>query len=126
MDADRLSLIKEMATDDVIPIFFAGPNHQWVHLTADIHHGRAARMEAAAGGDVHRAGDFAGGEDAFWLERFFLFGQDGDGRKEHLRVRVLGLFKEALRFGDFGDAPEVHDGDACGQVAHHAQIMRDE
>ena len=48
------------------------------------------------------------------------------GVKEHLRVGVKGLFKERLLRGPFDEATAVHHAHAVADVAHDAEVVRNE
>ena len=39
---------------------------------------------------------------------------------------VLRRFEDALHRSHFDNASAIHNGDAVGQVAHHAHVMADE
>ena len=83
-------------------------------------------MEAAPRWDVHRARDLPGGHDLLRLEALLLFGDDRDGREEHLGVGVPGRLEEGPGGGDLADLAQVHDGHPLGHVAHQAQVVGDE
>ena len=49
-----------------------------------------------------------------------------DGRKQGLRVRVLGVPQQFVGLSQFHVLTHVHDGDAIGDMAHDAQVVGDE
>ena len=49
-----------------------------------------------------------------------------DGGQQRLRVRMVRSAEDRLRIADLHDPPEVHHGDPVGEVAHDAQVVRDD
>ena len=39
---------------------------------------------------------------------------------------MVRLVVNFIARGDFNDLAEIHDGDACAEVAHHGKVVRDE
>jgi hypothetical protein len=80
-------------------------------------------VEAAAGRRRgrrrHVAAHDRGGAAARRVER-------GHGREQRLRVGVLRRAEERLGLALLHDLSEVHDRHSIGEIAHHAEIVRDE
>ena len=92
------------------------------HLAQALDEPMAARVEDTAARRVGRARDLALEADAG--RRLAVDGRDG--RQECLGVRVVRSAEDGLGVADLHDPSEVHDRDPVGQVAHDAQIVRDE
>ena len=101
-----LGLLKQVTSGYMI---WFGLYHNWIHLFADFHDMRTARVKAATLWHVDLAGDFAGGFDLLGLGCFFLFRDDWDGGKQHLRIRMLGVLKELGGLGHLANLAQVHD-----------------
>ena len=92
---------------------------------AELLRARAARVEATAARRVDRARDVPreherGATSAEPRVR------DRDGREERARVRMPRRRVQVARAGQLDELPEVHHGDAVGDVADDAQVVRDE
>src|ERR1044072_1143730 len=83
----------------------------------------AACVEAAAGGRVDGRGHVALEHDAVALARGVW---DGDGGEQRARVGVERVRVELFGGRDLDDAPQVHDGDAVGDVLDDGEAVRDE
>ena len=49
-----------------------------------------------------------------------------DGRQQRLGVQIIRTLNTCLGAADLHDPAEVHHRDPVGQVAHHAQVVRDQ
>ena len=94
-----------------------------VDLGADRLRDRAARAEAAARRRVDRARHVAGQDDAVALAAGHGLRVRGEERN---RVRVQRPREELVGRRDLDDAPEVHHGDAVGDVADDGEVVGDE
>ena len=83
----------------------------------------AARMEVAAARRVDRARHVALEHDALALRQRI---GDRHRREQRLGVRMDRPLVELLGRRELDDLAEVHDGDAVGDVAHDAEVVRDE
>ena len=88
---------------------------------------RAARMKAAAARRRDRARRFA--EQRQVPARALALGSrigQRHGRDQRARVRMQRRAHRPAWLADLDDAPEVHDRDAIGDVAHGGDVVRDE
>ena len=83
---------------------------------------RAARVEDAAGRRVGGARDVALEPDALAL----LAVDRRHRREQRLRVRVVRAVEDDLGRAELHQPPEVEHGDAIREVAHDAEVVRDE
>jgi hypothetical protein len=79
---------------------------------------RAPGVEPAAGRDPRRVGRLTGENDR--LDRRL-----GQHRHQRPGVRVAGVREHLLRGSHLDDPPEVHDGEAVGDVPGQAEIVSD-
>ncbi len=90
---------------------------------ADLLHMAATRMEAAAGGWVHRAGDVP-------LEDDFLQGVVGvrnrNRRHQRLGVRMLWIREQLFGLDRLNDLPQGHDRHPAADVLDHREVMGNE
>src|SRR5262245_10435898 len=94
----------------------------WPHTFANILGMGAARVEMA----TQRRRQWTGrvtGQDA---PRPAFRREHRHGREQGLRVGMARLREDGLGRRALDDAPEVHDGDARGDVLHDGQIVTDE
>jgi hypothetical protein len=89
-------------------------------LRADVLGVRAARMEAATFGRIHRAWHIPLKDDPF---RLVIGIRDRYSGKEGLGVGMLGTEENFLRFRELHDFPKVHHGYPIGDVLHHGKIV---
>ena len=90
---------------------------------ADVHGLRAARMEAAAGGN--HAGHLA--HQHLALAPGFGIGVGHRHRRQQRPgIGMQRLAKQRVPIRHFDDAAQVHHRDAVADVAHHRQVVRDE
>ena len=80
-------------------------------------------MERAAGRRIGRIGDFAPGRADLIAQRRIGF---RDRRQQRLGVGMARSRVERRGRRGLDDAPDIHHGDAVADMAHHAEIMRDE
>ena len=85
-------------------------------------HPRAPRMEHAAARWIRGAGHLAVEPNTSPL----LAVDVRHRREQRLGVRVIGPAEDRLGVADLLDPTEVHDGDPIGEVADHAEIVRDQ
>ena len=91
---------------------------------ADLGRVAAARVEAAAARRVDRARHVALEHDPLALRRSRI--GDRHRREQRLGVRVDRPLVELLGRRELDDLAEVHHRDAVGDVAHDAEVVRDE
>ncbi len=83
----------------------------------------AARMKYAALRRLQRARQLTGDR----LGSGPIRGVDVGGRSQQcLRIGMVRPIEECGSFGQLNDPPEIHHGNAVGDVPHQAQIMRDQ
>ena len=83
----------------------------------------AAGVEGATRRRVHGAGHIALQGAPLPAPRQVGHGYGGE---QCLGIGVQRVRKELVGFGQFDDAPQVHDGDAVADVLDHGQVVRDE
>ena len=86
---------------------------------------RAARVEAAAGWRIDRAGYVARQDDAlaFALDRRV---RDGYRAQQRLGVRMQRALVQEVTRRQLDDLADVHDRHTVRNVAHHAQVVGNE
>ncbi len=87
---------------------------------------RATGVERAAGGLVRRARNLAFNHGLVGLQRRFFVGDDGNGRDQRAGVGMSGRIEQLSHRPDLDQAPEIEDADPGDEIAHQAEVMRNE
>ena len=89
------------------------------------HGDRTACVETAAGRRIDWAGHIARKNGAF-SGAFLAQVGDGHGGKQCFCIGVKWVFVKFVPLGGLDDDAEIHNSDAVTNMAHHAQVMRNE